>query len=179
MTDTATREELVDRADMLAERLRDRVHQDIRAALNEVQIIRRQRALDEVGDVFEAAQRQRRSAEAAETSAREALDQAEVPARWEVSGRVQSEGNKFYVPDGEGSDRRQVTAAVRDEWIETQVRQHPGVVAARAALRKAEHATAEAKDVLERARQAIGIRRTQAELAIAHLNAICGTLRSE
>lgn len=180
VTDLRGREDLAnlaDKADAVHARLMDRLHQDVRAALNESDIVAKGRSLDDALDIFDKAQLDRRTADAAENEAKDALEQAEVAARWECSAQVSQEGNKFFVPDGDAP--RQVTAAVRDEWIESQVRQHPAVTKARAELRKAEHRTAEAKDALERARLAIGIRRTQADLAGIHVQAIAGTLRSE
>lgn len=175
------REDLANRADALAAKLHDQVHQAVRAALNEAHLVQRGRDLDAALDIFDKAQLDRRTEETSAGEAKDALEQAEVAARWEISGKVTKEGSKIMVPDGhyDNAERREVTAAVRDEWIETQVRQHPEVIKARAALRKAEHKVAEAKDALERARLAIGIRRTQAELAGIHVQAIAGTLRGE
>lgn len=179
MTDTLNREReaLAIRVEEASARLNDHVFQAVRAALNEAQIVAKGRALDDALDVFDGTQKDRREAETAERAARDQLEQAEVAARWEVAGKVTKQGNKILVPDD--GEPREVTAAVRDEWIESQVRLAPGVVTARAELRKTEHRTAEAKDALERARFAIGIRRTQADLAGIHVQAIAGTLRSE
>lgn len=168
---------LADKADSLHARLMDQLHQDVRAALNEAGLTRRQRELDDALDVFDKAQHDRRAADEAEQLAREALDAAEVAARWEVSALVTTEGNKSFVPDPATGEKRQVTAAVRDEWIAQQVTTHEAVQAKRRELRKAEHRTQEAKDAVDRARIAISIRRTQAELAGIHVQAIAGTLR--
>lgn len=189
MTDTLSRpaaqsrEELANlaaKADTLHDRLMARLYDDVRAALNEAKLLERGRACDDALDIFDKAQLDRRNAEAEAAKARDELDAAAVAARWELSGKVTKEGNKILVPDGhpDNSERREVTAAVRDEWIESQVTQHPAVAKARDTLRKAEHKVAEAKDALERARLAIGIRRTQADLAGIHVQAIAGALKN-
>lgn len=174
------REELANRADALNARLADQVHQAVRAALNEAQLVAKGRVLDDALDIFDKAQADRRAADDAEKLAKDALDQAEVAARWDISTmQVGTEGNKSFIVDPTTGNKRQVTAAVRDEWVEGQVRQHDAVKKAHTALRKAEQHTAEAKDALERARLAIGIRRSQLEAASIHVQAIAGTLRGE
>lgn len=146
-------ETLVDRAEALAERARKRPSWDeARAALTEAGVQKGMNAQEAAIDVLDAAQRQLRSAQMAEQSIREDLETVRGEAEWTFGDCFESRGNKTYLvrqPDGTPIDeaaQRSVTADEKRAWITRTIDATLGVKERLADLRKAEEATATARD---------------------------------
>jgi hypothetical protein len=160
-----------------------------RAYLNEVGINHHHQALTEAArivadgpDLVSNARATLLAAQEAERQATEELDEARTAAAWELSGQVRKEGNRIIVTEPDGSER-EVTAAVRDEWLEHAANTHPAVAVARTRALEAEHQVGLARlevDTAENrwqaARYQADLARTAADLAVAHLGTLTRTL---
>lgn len=149
---------------------------------------------DSLGKLAEC-QRELLACQEGERAAKEALEAALVAAEWELDGRFVAEGNKTYLlcefckgdpigPDGQwcpkcprgSAGRKAMTADERAKWKATEARKLPEVSAMAAALRRAEHETAVARNALTLAETTLKVRRADLDAAIAHLGALVTAL---
>lgn len=164
----------------------------MRAVLNEAGIRRARIALAEAPDRLAEAQASYREAQASDIAARENYQQALIESEWDLDGRFLSEGNKTYlrIPcgdclgdgrvaeekcagcDGIGSTRKQMTADERKAWKAGEAARDPGVVEAAKHLRRAEEASAGARDAVSVAEKRLSAAKYEVQAAIAELNAL-------
>lgn len=144
---------LVQRAEDLADRARRRPSwTEARAALTEAGVQHALNAQETALDVLDAAMRQRRTVEAAEQSERDDLETVRGEAEWALTDCFEVRANKTYLaiePDGtpiSEANQRALTADEKRAWIARTVDATPAVRSRVAALRKAEEATAQARD---------------------------------
>lgn len=178
-------------ADLMAKALAPASVVIARAAMNEAGIMRARRQLFEAHDAFTNAQTTKRGAYEAERAAKEAHETALSEAEWELDGRFVKEGNTTYLVDpcsgcqgkreteagavcpdckGSGEQRRAMTADERKAWKSIAARKTDAVKAAASALRKAENATATARDEIDAAEKRCAACRIDLEASTAIVN---------
>lgn len=159
MTDTL--EELADKADAIAARFREPATFDlVRAALNEAGVLRARHALADSFDQLGAAQARKRDADLAERAAKDAIDRALVDADWALE------------PPDANDKGVKLLAADKAAWKKREAAKDPRVAEAAVVLREAEHASAEARDLLTLADKRISACRADLDAAVATLNAL-------
>lgn len=162
----------------------------MRALLNESGIRRARVALAQAPDRLAEAQNAYREAQAVEGLARESYGQALAEADWELDGQVHTDGNKRYrwvpceclavshdatncpVCSGSGQVRRFMLADEVKTWKAAEAANHHAVVGPLGELRRAEEATAAARDALNVAEKRLSAAKYEVQAAIAELNAL-------
>lgn len=154
-------EQMAEKADMLAAKFREPATIEVvRALLNDAGVRHARNALSDALDTLTAAQAAKRDADRAEREAAKVLDGAELEADWAL------------VPPDVNDAGAKLLAADKAAWKKRETAKDPKVVAAAAALRQAEHTTAEARDALTMADKRLAACRADLEAAIATLNAL-------
>lgn len=165
----ATLEELADKADEIARRMKEPpTFVAVRTALNEAGIYAARNDLADALKALADAQGSKRSADSLERTARDELDKAMVSADWELDGRFTSSGNKTLL-DGE----KAMTADERKAWKAREALKDPAVAKAASHLRQMEYGTAVARDALVLADKRLAACRAGLDAAIAILEALC------
>lgn len=169
----------------------------VREVIGEAGIRKARRALAEAPDRLAEAQAAYREAQAREGLARESYTTALLEAEWELDGRFHTDGNRVYLRldceacggsgavssgmtggekceacDGLGTTRKQMTADERKAWKAAEAAKLPAVVVVAAELRRAEEATAAARDALGVADKRLSAAKYDVQAAVAELNAL-------
>lgn len=159
---------------------------EVRQALNDTGLRRKQTDLHESLDVFKQAQHDVRTAREAVDVARteHARAFAEAASPWALGDFFVTRSNKqFLAVDLDGTpipeDKQQsLDAAGRKEWAAEYAARQPAVVAAAAALHGAETLLEEARDALTLAEKAVKARDRLLESAAAELGVLAVALKA-
>lgn len=145
----------------------------VRSALNEVGIRDARTALKAAPlRIAEKAEALRNSLDA-ERQVKERLAAELLAADWDLDARFIHEGNRWFLLDETAPEgRRQMTADERAKWKAAEAAKADGVVAVAAALRAAEHRTAEARDALSVAERHFSACKYDLTAAVAELGAL-------
>lgn len=153
-----------------------------RAELNDIGLRRARVDLLDSLDLIDAAQRDKRTADAALNTARSAHADAVAEAEWELAGYFEVRSNKTWLTVGDDGgalpddEQRSMTADEKKSWIARHAAQHPGVRTAATALAAAEEDAAVARDGLALANTAMSARKHALDAAVAEAQVIAVAL---
>lgn len=192
-----TTEELAERADELARKMREpSTFVEARAALQEAGVLKARRALAEAVDFIDVSLTSHRSAQEAERQAQDAYDEAIGDAEWELDTHFVTESNKtllvikqceyalapnwkeFHDPFVEHQCRetRPMTADERKAWKANESRRMPAVKAAADELRKATQERDRTKDEIVLAERRFSARKADLAAAVASVEVLGASL---
>lgn len=128
---------------------------------------------------YDAALGAKREAKAEADQAQADYDDALNMARTDISRRIVRETNKTYVPDGEGGERRQVTADEAKAWVERVAAAEPDVASTEKPLAAARMRLEEVTDRVAFSERRLQAVRYQTDSAVALTNLLSAAFKEQ